>query len=126
MNRIKFRVWDAKRKRMADVLTMSLTEEGAFGVQAEDGTGKDTISVFGDKLHLMQFTGLLDAEGKEIYEGDVLRLWTDAKDESKFEVIFERGGTKMKFTKWPKSLPYPVLADPENWYIVGNIYEGVK
>ncbi len=60
MNReIKFRAWDESQKYMAYQGTPDLETIQSF------------MHHFGDK-ELMQFTGLLDCNGKEIYEGDVI------------------------------------------------------
>lgn len=60
MNRdLKFRAWDESQKYMAYQGTPDLENIQSF------------IHHFGDKI-LMQFTGLLDKNGNEIYEGDVV------------------------------------------------------
>jgi uncharacterized phage protein (TIGR01671 family) len=60
MNReIKFRSWDESQKYMAYQGTPDLETIQSF------------MHHFGDK-ELMQFTGLLDCDGKEIFEGDII------------------------------------------------------
>ena len=66
MREIKFRAWDKKKRAMLWDDDFVISE------------GKP-VSVFGGEIDfridgiLMQFTGLRDKNGKEIYEGDILR-----------------------------------------------------
>ena len=61
MRTIKFRAWNEEQKYMAYQGTPDLETLQSF------------IFHFGDK-ELMQFTGLHDKNGKEIYTGDILQL----------------------------------------------------
>ncbi len=93
MREIKFRAWDKIGKIMIPVsrLDFPLSEKREI---------------------LMQFTGLLDKNGKEIYEGDIVS-WNDKKA----RVIFSNG----KFTA-----DIHGKFEVTNWNsceIIGNIYE---
>lgn len=60
-DRLKFRAWDKWRKQMI------YPNDGDF-------IGWHAMSNWRDCLEVMQWTGLYDCEGREIYSGDVVRL----------------------------------------------------
>ena len=114
MREIKFRAWDKQEKKMVyDV-------EDAY-----DDYPIDTTSSFGEMLdcpyfyNVMQYTGLKDKNGKEIYEGDILQFSNGNLGEVIWSIL--RAGFDVAFDgAIPEELDVG-LADRSE--VIGNIYE---
>lgn len=99
---IKFRAWDGSRM-INDWL-----------VVRQDPTGKAVQNAYSHAIEVMQFTGLLDKNGKEIYEGDLLSYMGNEPQ----EVIFHKG----TFCHKVSDGLYHIFGESD-WEIIGNIYE---
>ena len=67
MREIKFRAWDGKSVFNVEQITFN---EAIWGCDK----GRGVSIVFQPHIILMQFTGLHDKNGKEIYEGDIVNV----------------------------------------------------
>ena len=126
MNRaIKFRAWDKKEKKMYKPFSMdevwySNEDDGIhFGNGLESDRklrGKElvTFDILEDCI-LMQFTGLKDKNGKEIYESDLVKY-----NNRIYEVRYYLGGFEL-FEKDTKCACFNTWW--ENTEIIGNIVE---
>lgn len=99
MREIKFRVWDKAHAVMMD------WGQYKGKLVAEDFTDDD--------LMLMQYTGLKDKNGKEIYEGDILR-YTFA-DRTKIDAIVYR----LNMFTYKGAIRWDLDLDE----VIGNIYD---
>lgn len=86
MTKLKFRAWDPLRQQIIRV--SRLTWHGAL----DSGWLQVNLRAeTPDREHvIMQYTGLDDSNGKEIWEGDVLR-WREDERESRSSVVFDSG-----------------------------------
>jgi len=107
MREIKFRAWRPENKVMETAYK--------FGCRCDMQNALDRKGVY-EEFIVMQFTGLKDKNGKEIYEGDVLSEW----------------GGDVGVIEWSQICCGFILAtddanngiyNPEKSVVMGNIYE---
>ena len=117
MRSLKFRAWDASEKEML-----------CHGAVINDPDGWFAYLCDGNDLEgdcLMQFTGLHDKNGKEIYEGDIIKCDIDNGID---EVVWKRRVSCFSTKKPPvdgvkDGLISLGILDMEKYTVVGNIYE---
>lgn len=114
MREVKFRAWDSINKNMRYDIAMVDFEKNRIGFKnPEKRLVSENYREFWDlPYELMQYTGLKDINGMEIYEGDVCESVLGIKG----IVIFDKGAYKLK----SKQSMYGISKLPK---VIGNIYE---
>ena len=124
----KFRVWIKTEKRMIetdDLLDIDYENKEIVTQQVYFVNGlpddRDIYCYDFDEIELMQSTGLKDKNGKEIFEGDIVKMAKDVYSEpTYYEVVRHRGGAYRLESKQHGCELWLRHADCE---IVGNVYE---
>lgn len=97
MNReIKFRIWDIENKEMLEVQELDF-EPTFYGGRIAIRPDQYNDYFDTEDMILMQYTGLDDKNGKEIYEGDIVLLDCYNYEEPAFS-----GEFKVLYMMWKK------------------------
>lgn len=142
MREIKFRMWDIRNKKMIyhiDSIRFDIDDYLPFSVSIPSGARKSllvnehwieddgTYSPNTSKeAELMQYTGLKDKNGREIYEGDIL----ECHHKTKGNVFFHDGSYRLSSDQIELNVENNLTFDDLNNYliednnlvVIGNIF----
>ncbi|MGJ4013015.1 YopX family protein [Levilactobacillus brevis] len=121
----KFRVWDEIQHKMLQVDYIEFIDGKAYWVEASSADdnpqgGNDGPVRDNSQLKLEQSTGLKDVNGKEIYEGDIVRYtrWTDKVGIVEYiQPEFELRNIGVNFDI------SPTLSMNHEMKVIGNVHE---
>lgn len=121
MKRLKFKVWDREKEIfLKDVFIGSDGQLYQFSKDTMFGAAITFLDSENKKI--LQFTGLRDKNGYEIYEGDIVNLKGDLYTVSWHGCFSSFDMTNIDKAKHYKDLYY-LNKDFEKSVIVGNIYQ---
>lgn len=118
MRDIKFRCWDTENKQMLKVQELDF-EDTFYGGRLSIRTDQYNDYFDIEDMILMQYTGLKDRNGKEIYEGDIVYIMPEDErgiirwdnETARYVVIYDN-----------------IISDFDNWYgkdleVIGNEFD---
>lgn len=125
---IKFRVWNGA-EMVYDVMV------GKFGIfyvnPSNNGIDENDSACltpantkYPDDIPVMQYTGLKDKNGVEIYEGDILKIDEGHPVEVRYEKIYASFGIWRK--GWAFLHYFHEAVEPKDCEVIGNIHDKNK
>ena len=134
MNKLnKLKAWNKATKKMYEVIKIDFYNEKVGYLFADPITQGEAIGYFKfSDIDLMEYTGLKDKNGKEIYEGDICR-WRDLETfndeilEDIFVVVWNDEKLAWYTQNEDGNFGYDLYeyTDDRDLGVIGNIYENI-
>jgi len=126
MREIKFRVWDTYNKIMCVVYHLEWIQ-GEMWVDGIPHCGNSRRTLMVKHNPIMQYTGLHDKNGRELFEGDLIKIIPRFPKEDGTEYLRDDCFEIDDFcgcVSYFEQMVHPSNGEPEvEFEIIGNIYE---
>ena len=124
---IKFRAWLKEDKKMENVKTIDFTDKTIRCLKKNEFINAYLLRrVSFDDVELMQYTGLKDKNGKEIYEGDIIKYKFPYDRRLKHISPVKFLETEASFgikDRYGNEIPLYTISASNYFEVIGNIYE---
>lgn len=129
MREIKFRAWLKNENKMAKVHSIHLNKKKVMVTYRTSYGASGNCSIDDGDFILQQYIGLKDKNGKEIYEGDIVRSgsstaiveWDDYIDQD----FYWGNACGFVFNFDPETMSNQASNSGVDYEVIGNIFEGV-
>jgi uncharacterized phage protein (TIGR01671 family) len=130
MRIIKFRAWIPQLRKMDNVTSLDWIAYDETEGKVDVDICTDSARVCDDDMVLMQYTGLKDKNGKEIYEGDIVSLInhdrgsTRCGESTKHTVSFQNGSFVIDW-KTITGIAFENIGyhEQNSHEVIGNVFE---